>query len=84
MSSPDPVPQPPFLKKPELLPGWQRCYRWFSTQSMATGIGVQASYMLLDDAQKAAIGHRTVLIITIVVLVLGMIGNVIKQNFSDK
>lgn len=35
---------------------------------------------MLDDRQKDAIGHTTVLVITLVVLGLGAIGNIIKQN----
>lgn len=35
---------------------------------------------MLDDRQKDAIGHTTVLVITIAVLVLGLVGNIIKQK----
>ena len=47
---------------------------------MSTAIAIQGVYAMLDDAQKAAIGHKTVLALTVAVLVLGLIGNVIKQN----
>lgn len=35
---------------------------------------------MLDDVQKAALGHNTVLFLTIAVLVFGFFGNLIKQN----
>lgn len=78
------MPRLPLPKKPKLVPGWKRCYRWFSTQSMTTAIGIQGVYALLDDTQKAAVGPHTVLAITIAVLVLGLIGNIIKQNLPKE
>lgn len=51
---------------------------------MVLAMAIQGTYAMLDDLQKAAIGQRTVLALTVAVLILGLIGNVIKQKLPKE
>jgi len=70
-------------RRVRLVPGWRRCWRWFSQQCMAISIAIQGGWAAMPSDLKAGIPSIWVTIAAISVLVLGMIGRLIDQGGND-
>lgn len=64
----------------KLIPNWRRCWRMFSIQCYAVAGALQGVWLVLDETQKAAIPDKWINIITLVVVVLGFVGRLVKQR----
>jgi hypothetical protein len=67
------------MKKPELIPGWQRSWRLWSVQAMAALAGLPLAYMALPADWQAAIPDSWKMAAVGVVLVAGIVGRIVKQ-----
>jgi len=67
-------------KKGILLKDWKKFIMWFSVQSMALASAIQITYQALPEAMKQSIHPKTITIITVIVLILGIFGRIIKQD----
>jgi hypothetical protein len=67
------------MKKPELIPGWQRSWRLWSVQAMAALAGLPLAYMALPADWQAAIPDSWKMGAVFVVLVAGIVGRIVKQ-----
>jgi hypothetical protein len=67
-----------------LVDGWKRAHRWFSVQAMGVAAAVQLTWATLADDLKHSIPMWIPTVVTVVLLVLGVAGRVVKQPEKDK
>lgn len=58
----------------------KQAWRWFSLQSMAMAIAIQAAWVNLPDDMRAPIPSKYVAALTIAILILGAIGRLVDQG----
>lgn len=59
-------------------------WRMFSVQAMTAAGAIQGAWMYVPDDMKTTLGHRLVSGLTIVLLALGVIGRLVKQDLPQK
>lgn len=64
----------------KLIDNAGRAWRFVSMQAMAAAIGLLGAWQWLPDDLKASIPHEWVTYTSIVLLVLGMVGRMVKQE----
>ncbi len=64
----------------KLVDDAKQAYKWFSMQAMGLAIALQGGWAAVPDNLKQYISPKTVTSITIVLLVLGVIGRLVKQD----
>lgn len=64
----------------KLVDDARRAWRWFSVQCMGLALALQGTWEALPDEMKTGIPPRTVTIITVSLLVLGIVGRLVKQD----
>lgn len=67
----------------KLTPNWQSCMKWFSVQAMVLAGAIQTTWMNIPDDLKATVPETWVSTTTVVLMVLGVIGRVIKQGGDE-
>ena len=65
--------------KLELVEGWRNAWRWTSMNCMVLAGALQGTWLVLDADQRATLPHYSVTALTIVVLIAGVAGRLIKQ-----
>ena len=68
------------MNKLTLVDNAKNAWRWFSVQSMVLAVAIQGSWMFLSDEQKATLPTNFVQYLTLVLLALGLIGRLVKQE----
>ncbi len=68
------------LKRPSLIPDWQRAWRWFSVQAMVLAGAINGTWAVIPDDMKASIPAGFVQWLTIALLVFGVAGRLIDQT----
>ena len=63
-----------------LVTQWQRAWRWFSMQAMALALALQGAWMALPDEMKAQAHPRLVAVLTVLLLLLGLAGRLVRQR----
>lgn len=66
-----------------LHPNWKQSWKWFSVHSMAISIALLGAWTAMPDTLQQSLSPKAIKTITIVILVSGIVGRVIKQP-SDK
>ncbi len=66
-----------------LVPNWRRLWKAFSVQCMSWAAILQLTWTGLDSDLKAALSPTMVSTITIVLLVLGVAGRLVRQPGVD-
>lgn len=64
----------------KLVDDWKSCWRWFSTQAMAWAIAIQGAWELCPPDLRVGVPPKLVTVITLVLLVLGLVGRLVKQG----
>lgn len=64
----------------KLVENVKQAWTWFSVQSMALAGALQATWLLLPDDLKISIPANVVQAVTLVLLVLGVAGRLVKQD----
>jgi hypothetical protein len=64
----------------KLVDDAKQAYRWISMQCMILAGAVQAGWMYLPEDLKASLSPETVKTTTLVLLVLGIAGRLVKQE----
>lgn len=64
----------------KLIEGWERAWRLISVQLMALAALIQAAWPMVPDDLKAQIPPNYMHTITVVLLVAGIVGRLVKQN----
>ena len=67
----------------KLIPNWKSCLKWFSVQAMVLAGAIQTTWMNLPDDMKMTVPETWVSITTVVLMVLGVVGRVIKQGGDE-
>ena len=62
-----------------LIPQWRRCVRMFSVQAMVIAGAIQGAWVALPSEMKAMVSDDWLRWITIVLMVAGVIGRLVKQ-----
>lgn len=63
-----------------LVDDWKRAWRWFSMQAMASAGAVQVGWVSLPDDMRRSIPASWVSALTMLLLVAGIAGRLVKQN----
>lgn len=74
------------MKKPHLVPGWKKSYKWLSMNMMAVAASLQVTWMTLPDDMKSSLPSEWVSGATAFLLAAGMAGRLISQpsgNISE-
>ena len=64
----------------KLIDEWKRAYRMFSVQAMAMALAIQAAWPTIPDDLKALLPPHLVHWVSIVLLVAGIAGRMVKQK----
>lgn len=64
----------------KLIPEWKKAARMISMQCMAAAGAIQAAWVALPPSMLNSVDPDTVRLTTLVLLVLGMLGRVLKQE----
>lgn len=64
----------------KLVKNWKSCLKWFSVQAMVLAGAIQTTWMNLPDDMKMTVPEAWVSTTTVVLMVLGVVGRVIKQG----
>jgi hypothetical protein len=59
---------------------WKRAWRWFSVQAMALAVALQGAWASLPDDMRARLPGGTVAAFTILLLLLGIGGRLVRQR----
>lgn len=62
-----------------LIPDWRRAWRFFSVQAMAWATAIQVTWMSIPEAMRTTLPETIVHWVTVMLLVLGILGRVVKQ-----
>ena len=65
--------------KIQLVEGWRHAWRWTSVNCMVLAGALQGGWLVLDADQRASLPPYSITVLTIVVLVAGVAGRLIKQ-----
>lgn len=68
------------MKKPTLVEDWKQSWKWFSTQAMTLAVAIQGAWMFIPEDMKETIPKDLVGYATMILLALGVIGRLVKQN----
>ena len=63
-----------------LVAGVRRAWRWWSVQSMALVVAIQAGWQAMPDDMASRIPDAWVTGLSITVLVLGIMGRLVRQD----
>ena len=66
--------------KMRLIKGYSRAWRFFSVQAMALAVAIQAGWQAMPEDLAARLPDGWVTGLSIVVLVLGIIGRLVRQD----
>jgi len=69
--------------KLKLIEDWRNAWRWFSVNAMLLAAAIQGAWLQVPDDMKATLPPHVVSYSTIVLLVLGVLGRILKQGVSD-
>ena len=67
------------MKWPTPIPEWRSSWRMFSQIAFVVAGALQGAWLVLDAQQKASIPSEWVTILTLVIIVLGFVGRLVKQ-----
>ncbi len=67
----------------KLVSDWKQAWKWISVNCMVIATAVQGAWMYIPDDMKAEVPHNIVHILTMLLLVLGLAGRLIKQGGTD-
>lgn len=67
----------------KLVEDWRKAWKWFSVNAMVAAAAIQGTWLQIPDDMKAHIPQTLVSGTTIVLLVLGIAGRIIKQGGED-
>jgi len=70
------------MKKPELVDNWRSAWRWLSMHCMALALALEGAWRFLPEDLRGRLPDEWVSTISIVLLVLGIAGRLIKQEKS--
>ena len=59
---------------------WRQCWKWFSVNCMAISVAIQGAWICIPEDLRKAMPDNLVAIITVVVLLLGVMGRLVKQE----
>ena len=65
--------------KIQLVEGWRNAWRWTSINCMVVAGALQGTWLVLDADQRSSLPPYSVTVLTIVVLIAGVAGRLIKQ-----
>lgn len=68
------------MKKPMLVDDWKQSWKWLSLQSNAINVAFLGTWAMLPEKFQEALPMPYVIGIAIVILVLGTIGRLVKQD----
>ena len=60
----------------------RNAWKWFSVHAMAWAIAIQGAWELCPPDLRAGVPPKLVTVITLVLLVLGLVGRLVKQGDS--
>ncbi len=63
-----------------ILPEWRQAWRWFSMQAMVVVAAIQAAWAAIPEDLKAHFPPRLVSILSIVLLLFGIGGRLVRQK----
>lgn len=66
-----------------LVDDWKNAWRWFSMNCMVIATAIQGAWVYIPDDMRAVVPAHLVGIITILLLILGIVGRLIKQDKKD-
>lgn len=64
----------------KLVDDFKSAYRWFSVQAMVIAGAIQGAWLMIPEDMKASIPTNIVQTVTLVLLVLGVAGRLVKQS----
>lgn len=67
----------------KLVDDWKDSWKWISTNCMMVATALQGTWLALPDDMKIELPKHLVNIMTIVVLVAGFAGRLVKQGSGD-
>lgn len=73
------------MRKPKVrfVPGWRRCWRWFSVNVPAVNVAFLSTWAMLPSKFQDALPVWAVLVIAVALIVAGMFGRLIEQESRD-
>ena len=69
--------------KLQLVEDWRKAWRWFSVNAMVLAAAIQGAWLQIPEDMKASIPPQLLQYATIVLLVFGVAGRLIKQGVED-
>lgn len=64
----------------KLVDNVSKAWTWFSVQAMVLAGAVQGAWVFIPDEMKASIPPDVVQVLTLVLLVFGVVGRLVKQD----
>lgn len=64
----------------KLIDNWKQAWKWLSVHCMIGAATIQAAWMYIPDDLRQNMPHKLVAATTIILLILGVIGRVVKQG----
>jgi hypothetical protein len=58
----------------------EQSWKWFSMQAMTLAAAIQGAWVFIPEDMKSTIPHNYVTGATVVLLVAGILGRLVKQN----
>jgi len=71
------------LLEGRLVAEWKSAWRWFSLQAMALTAAIQAAWAALPDDLKQHFPARIVTAVSILLLLLGIGGRLVRQGRAE-
>lgn len=68
------------MKKPKLVEGWRKSWKWFSVQAMVVSTAILSTWAVLPADLKAKLPEDVGLYAAIATLVLGVAGRLVDQG----
>lgn len=68
------------MKKLQFVEDWPMAWRWFSVNAMVLAAAMQGAWLQIPDDMKASIPSALVSYSTILLLMLGLLGRLLKQG----
>lgn len=67
----------------KLVENWRDGWKWLSMHCMIVAGALQGAWVYVPDDMKQMVPHHLVSVLTIVLLGLGVVGRLVKQDTSN-
>lgn len=67
------------LPAPKLIEDWRSAWKWASVRFQTAAVAVQGAWLSLSDDMKADFPKHAINVLTVVLLIMGIGGRLIKQ-----